>query len=189
MRPSLTRMGGGMGFPARGPSVVAVPDGLTIANKASTTVTAAAPYWNVERTTGGGAYDAAAISTDGIVGDFLVTIRRLAGTFIAGVSADPTLDNGFGNIIGFLSTGAAINAYSYGADVGGPFANKEFMFLRWDTAVDSLMRLYTGDTAVFGDAGAAVDTVDLTGFEATSFKFKACMNTASSELQASMVAM
>lgn len=162
------------------------PSGLTIANQASTTVTSAAPYWQVERTTGGGAYDAAAVSASGYTGLHLITINRTLGTFFAGCSSNPAASNGFGDLVGFLSDGANNFVYSFGSQVSGTLANDAWMFIRWDTGVDQNMRFYSGATSTFGSATLR-HTLDLTGFSATVWKFDSSLNTAGAKFLANMV--
>ena len=79
----------------------AVTNGQTIANNANTTVTyRGGSVYEVEKTAGVNGYNASAVSSVGITGDFVLRLRPLVflnGMFV-GVNSDPLTDNGDASI-------------------------------------------------------------------------------------------
>lgn len=111
---------------------------LVIANQANTTVTSlGAGVYRAEKTAGAAAtYDASAVSSTGIAGDFVLRIRALQTdkSMFIGIDAAPTVSNDHLTIdrsINFNSAGE-IRGYENGTLVAGPlsYTTADYFFLQ-----------------------------------------------------------
>lgn len=135
--------------------VIAAP--AVIANAANTTVTdLGAGLYSIQKTGGVHlSYDASAVSSSALTGDFVIQLRAGSTTVggIFGVSASPTTDNDYDTIDRglFFNDTAGARAYELGVETAnvGAYTTSQYWFIR---RVGTTLTLLKGASDIIDDA-------------------------------------
>ena len=162
--------------------------GTEIINQVKTTVTPAGDGRNgfrIERTIGGGAWDAGAVSRIAVPNDSLLCIRFGSGDYMVGLSlVDPALSSNYLTIRGFATLANVLYIYSGGNQVGaGRGAVPLYGFCEFDDATNEI-RLYTGATEIFAEA-TLMHT--LTAMNGSAVWFDCSLNSNSADFEAYLI--
>jgi len=132
----------------------AAPLSIAIVNNAGTTVSGNAAGYRVTKSAATSNWDADAVSSTGIAGDFTIRLQVVSGSeILAGCNADPLTDSSYTSVDRALvfRLGGNVEAWEDGAMVATPstWTSADYFFVR---RVGTAIKAYKGPSTAIGAA-------------------------------------